>query len=106
VSARVRAEALAAEAEYRTISVAAEASYQSSFLPQVCDNGKNAAVVVGCGAEVQLGEAGTDVGPRRSFLSRTGPGDGLVRTPLSHQAMYGLFSVGKSVPADHGFGND
>src|SRR5215218_2675982 len=69
----------------------------SSFLRQVCDYRKDATVIVGCGAEAQLDEDGTNVRLHGLFSDEQTLGDGVVGPPLSHQTKDGLFPVGKSV---------
>ena len=73
------------------------ADVPSSFLRQVCDYRKDAAVIVGCGAEVQLDEDGANVRLHGLFSDEQTLGDGVVGPPLSHQGKDGLFPVGKSV---------
>src|SRR5829696_3147735 len=62
------------------------ADVPSSFLRQVCDYRKDAAVIVGCGAEVQLDEDGANVRLHGLFSDEQGDCDGVVGPPLSIRA--------------------
>ena len=61
-------------------------------------------MIVGCGAEVQLDEDGTNVRLHSLFRDEQTVGDGVVGPPLSHQTKDGLFSVGESVQRVSGSG--